>query len=108
MRLCMDPQVVSVIHLPRDHILMVVTQFQTLGMLERCSLIGRKMCETQACHASVGGNSFGRSGVPDHPGLQKLWFKEDRQTRMGAQVVEGLSLGDIKPQAPFQHQVNTP
>lgn len=89
MRLCLAPQVVSVIHLPRVHILMVVTQYQTLGMLERSSLIGRKMCETQSCHASVGGNSIGRSGVPDHE-LQKLWFKEDRQSRMGAQVVEGF------------------
>lgn len=31
MCLCMTPQVVSVTHLPRDHILMVVTQYQTLG-----------------------------------------------------------------------------
>lgn len=41
--LCMTPQVISVIHLPCGHILMIVAQYQTLGILERGSLIGKKV-----------------------------------------------------------------
>ena len=42
MHLCMAPQVVSVIHLPHGHILMIVTQYQTLGILERWPLIRKE------------------------------------------------------------------
>ena len=34
--LCMTLQVISVIHLPRGHVLMIVAQYQTLAIPERC------------------------------------------------------------------------
>ena len=66
----------------------------------------RKLYETQACHSSVGVNNIGRSGVPDQPGLQKLWFKKDRQTSIGAQLVEDFPRVD-SISAPYKYALTS-